>query len=184
MNPQRLLQLAARLGSPWLFAALALFLALYAFLGFSYFQEQARLADLIETKDRLSAIAGRESARERINELEAELQAIRDGIPPSDLQEIDVFSTLSDLALQLGLEHDLELLLETAREKVGDTDYRVLTFSMSVAGEYDRVWELVQMMDNGGTPYKTLVVNKTSLIATNPSNATLYFKIYTRPAGS
>ena len=172
--------------SPWVMGMLVLFLAVYAVLGFSYFGKVSEQPDLRTTRDQWARIVARSSVEEDIREKEAELQALQESIPSADLTEIDVFQTMWDLADQVRLNPaDVEPKLtgEVASQKVGNSAYRVLSFSMKVSGDVDQVRDFVQILDNGETPFTTLALDKTSFSLGEPSNATMDFKIYTRTAG-
>jgi len=165
---------------------LVLFVAVCAVLGFSYFGKVSQQSALMTQRDQWASIVARSSVVEDLSEKEAELQALQASIPSADLTEIDVFQAMWDLADQVRLNKaDVEPKLtgEVASQKVGNSAYRVLSFSMNVSGDFDRVREFVQLLDNGETLYKTLALGTTSFGLGEPGNATMEFKIYTRTAG-
>ena len=69
------------------------------------------------------------------------------------------------------------------QQMVGNTEFRVLSFSITVSGDPESVWDLVQKLDHGETPFRTLVLGTTSLTLGGVSNATMDFKIYTQVSG-
>jgi len=190
MNIERLQDLLSPIlpyvRSPWVIGMLVLFVAVCAVLGFSYFGKVSQQSALMTQRDQWASIVARSSVVEDLSEKEAELQALQASIPSADLTEIDVFQAMWDLADQVRLNKaDVEPKLtgEVASQKVGNSAYRVLSFSMNVSGDFDRVREFVQLLDNGETLYKTLALGTTSFGLGEPGNATMEFKIYTRTAG-
>ena len=175
-----------RVRSPWIAAPLVLFILAYGYLIFSYAQELPKQTELAEQAQRQARIASSGTTLERLRAAEAEFKAIRDSIPPSTLREIDVFRAMWDLATEVGLNPnnvDIGLTSESPRQKVGNTDYRTLVFTLTATGDPDAVWELVQRLDRGETSFKTLVLNSTILVLGGSGRADLNLTIYTRVTG-
>ena len=187
---ERLNQLGAlalqRVRSPWIAVPLVLFVLAYGYLIFSYTQELPKQTHLAEQAQRQARIASSGTTLERLRAAEAEFKAIRDSIPPSTLREIDVFRAMWDLATEVGLDPnnvDIGLTSESPRQKVGNTDYRTLVFTLTATGDPDAVWELVQRLDRGETSFKTLVLNSTNMVLGGSGKADLNLTIYTRLTG-
>ena len=172
--------------SPWIAVPLILFILAYGYLLFSYTQELPKQTDLAEKAQRQARIASSGTTLERLQAAEAEFKAIRDSIPPSTLREIDVFRAMWDLAAEVGLDPrdvDIGLTSESPRQRVGNTDYRTLVFTLTATGDPEAVWELVQRLDRGETSFKTLVLNSTNMVLGGSGKADLNLTIYTRVTG-
>ena len=90
------------------------------------------------------------------------------------------------LATELGLDREAitpRLINTQPKLNVGTATYRVLAFSIGIGGDFEPVWAFIQMLDNGETPYKTLVLGDTRLTLGDPAAATMTFKIYTQAVG-
>lgn len=127
-----------------------------------------------------------ETAATRAEGVEAQFDAVQQSFPSAELRETDVFKAVRELVAATGLNVNtvnLTLTSDNAKEKVGSTEYRVMTFSMKVGGDFDRVWDLIQRLDQGEGPFRTLVLDKTKFTLGRSSAAELVFKIYTLPAG-
>ena len=121
----------------------------------------------------------------RLAELQAELDSVRQGFPSAELTEIDVFRTFEELAFDFGLEPSGVELQQTGQEatkKVGNSEYRVISFSLRVVGSSDLVLSLLEALDQGKTPFKTLVLGPVSVDGVGTTNANLTFDIFTLPA--
>ena len=188
MDRERLLDIlfavGLRLRSPWVFGPILLFISIYGLFVYNYVGQLEERDQLSVQHDQLAGIAERSSALERLAERAAEFQAIQDSIPSADLREVDVFRAMWDLAEEVGLDPSASvspgLTGEKATERVGNTDYRVLSFSLDVTGDPDAVSEFVRRLDQGETPYGTLVLDKATFIFGETSRVSLSLKIYTR----
>ena len=179
-----LTQLRARRGSLWLPALVSSFLLLYILIGVLYLQTTSQQSPLRERISRQGSIAA--GAQSRAAEVEAEFQAIQEGIPPTQLTEIDIFRAMRELASEMGLNAEslgIELKGETAQKQAASAQYRTLSFSVTVSGDYEPVSAFVQRLDQGQTRFKTLVLDQTSLVLGKTGSANMTFTIYTRPAG-
>ena len=140
-------------------------------------QEEAR-----ESISRLSGIST--GAASRAGEIEAEFQGVREAFPPLDIQETNVFRAMRSLVVETGLDvanTTIELTADLPRLVVGTTEYRVMTFTMSVQGDFDDVWSFIQRLDQGEGPYGTLVLSNASFSLSEVSTANLEFKLYVLP---
>ena len=156
------------------------FVAVLGFLGASYRSEQVNQDQLRAQLARFREIAARPTRR--LEEVRQEFDAVQRGFPTADLTDIDVFRTMQDLVSKMRLQASgLRQTLEVPRKQVGNAEYRVLSFSMSVSGNPRTVTELVEAMDKGTTPFKTLVL-KTVRVA--GGSTSLEFDIFTLPAGA
>ena len=158
---------------------LVVFLAAAAVLVSGAGAEQADQEKARETIERLSGIST--GAASRASEIEAEFQAIRDAFPPPDLRETDVFRAMRALVAEAGLDvakTTIELKADVARQVVGSTEYRAMTFSMSVLGDFDDVWALIQRLDQGEGPYRTLILTSAAFSLSDSSTASLEFQLY------
>ena len=141
--------------------------------------ERAAQADARESIDRLSGIST--GAASRASEIEEEFAAVREAFPPPDLRETDVFRAMRSLVVETGLDiatTPIELTADVPRQVVGSTEYRVLTFKISVQGDFDDVWAFIQRLDQGEGPYGTLVLSKATFSLSRSSTADLEFKLY------
>ena len=160
----------------------AVLLSATAILVSSAGAERVAQDDFRETIQRLTGIST--GAQVRAGEIEAEFQTIREAFPPSDLREIDVFRVMRQLVSDLGLDvarATVELSADVPRQAVGSTEYRVMTFKMSVSGDFDDVWALIQLLDQGEGPYETLVLSAAGFSLRDSSTAELEFKLYVLP---
>ena len=142
---------------------------------------QQRLVEQIADLTRIST-----TAASRTGEVEEQFEVVQQSFPPPELQETDVFKAVRGLVAETGLNADavtLALVSDVARQVVGSTEYRVMTFGMKVGGDFDRVWNLIRRLDQGEGPFRTLVLNKVKFTLGPSSAADLEFKIYTLPAG-
>ena len=133
---------------------------------------------------RLSGISA--GAATRAGEIEREFQEIQESFPPPDLRETDVFKAMRQLVIDTGLDVNtstIELKSDVPRQAVGSTEYRVMTFSMSVLGEFDEVWAFIQKLDQGQGPFATLVLGEVSFSLADSSAADMAFQLYTLPTG-
>ena len=193
MNTQRLQQLIdqllARLRSPWVAGTLILFLLVYGVLLISYLSKRGELSDLRERSQssRLIDIAGSDRTRQQIALAKEEFEAIQEGIPPGDLTEIDIFRTLRILASEIGFktsEVSIDLQGTVPQKKVGNTTFKEFSIHMTASGTSDEISTLVEKLDQGETPFKTLVLDKLNLsFSGRTSTANMDFKIYTKAAG-
>ena len=121
----------------------------------------------------------------RLAELQQELDLVRGGFPSADLTEIDVFRAFDELAFDFGIEPSNVELRQTGQssKKIGDSEYRVISFALNIDGTSDPVWSMVQALDQGKTPFKTLVLGKVSFTVGKTMSASLLFDIFTLPAG-
>ncbi len=186
MNTDRLRELIAPIlpyiSSPWLVGVPALFLAVYVFLGYSYFGQVSEQGRLKAEQAKQAEIAARSAAPQLLAEKEAEWKAIQEDVPSGSLTEIAVFRTMWDLAAQAGLNPSAvqPTLTGTSQKKIGGTSFKVTTFAIKVSGGFGPVWDFIQMLDSGETPYNTLVLGDTNFTLGSSSNATMDFVIYTR----
>ena len=187
---ERLNQIAslviARVRSPWIAAPLILFALVYAFLVYGYMGEIPKQDDLTAQAERLAQIAASGATLERLEIAEAELMALQDSVPSGSLREIDVFETMWALAEEVGLDRanvDISLKGEKAKAKVGSAEFRTLAFTLEAAGDADSMWSLIQRLDKGETPFKTLVLGDTSLTFGGTTTASLDFTIYAKSTG-
>ena len=166
-----------------------LFLLVYGVLLISYLSERGELADLRERSQssRLIDIAGSDRTRQQVVLAKEEFDAIQEGIPPVDLTEIDIFRTLRTLATEIGLkasEVSIDLEGTATQKKVGNTTYKEFSINITASGPSDAVSALVEKLDQGETPFKTLVLDKLNLtFSGRTSAANIDFKIYTRATG-
>ena len=162
----------------------ALFALIAAFLYVGWRAELAEHTNLEDQTNQFRAITQRSQSRGE--EVEAEFRRVQEGLPSPDLSEIDVFRTVRELVSDMGLDIaavNLELKSDVPSKKVGKTNYRVLTFDLAVSGDRDGVWDVIQALDNGETPLRTLILNKVSLTLGESSKANMEFVIYTLPGG-
>ncbi|MCH8229736.1 MAG: hypothetical protein IIA53_05345 [Chloroflexi bacterium] len=141
--------------------------------------ERTAQAEARESIDRLSGIST--GAASRAGEIEEQFQAIQEAFPPPDLRETDVFRAMRSLVAETGLDiatTPIELTADVPRQVVGSTEYRVLTFKISVRGDFDDVWAFIQRLDQGEGPYGTLVLSKATFSLSRSSTADLEFKLY------
>lgn len=159
---------------------IAAFVGVLGFLGSSYRSEQAIQEDLRGQLVRFREIVARPTRG--LKEVRQEFDAVQKGFPTADLNDIDVFRTMQTLVLDMRLEASgLKQTREVPREKVGNAEYRVLSFSMTVTGDARTVTELVEAMDQGTTPFKTLVLKTVRI---TEGSASLDFDIFTLPEGA
>lgn len=159
------------------------FLAGAAFLIVGNGAELSAQNEFRERINRLSGISA--GAATRAGEIVQEFQAIQESFPSPDLRETDVFKAMRQLVIDTGLDVNtstIELNSDVARQAVGSTEYRVMTFSMSVLGEFDEVWAFIQRLDQGEGPFATLVLGNVSFSLSDSSAADLEFQLYTLPA--
>ena len=143
--------------------------------------DQQRLVKQIADLSRIS-----QTAATRAGEVEEQFNAVQQSFPSPELQETDVFKAVRELVAETGLNVDavtLTLASDVPRQTVGGTEYRVMTFSMKVGGDFDRVWDLIRRLDQGEGPFRTLVLDKAKFTFGRSSAADLEFKIYTLPTG-
>ncbi len=141
--------------------------------------ERAAQVEARESIDRLSGIST--GAASRAGEIKEQFQAIQDAVPAPDLRETDVFRAMRSLVAETGLDiatTPIELTTDVPRQVVGSTEYRVLTFKISVQGDFDDVWAFIQRLDQGEGPYGTLVLSKATFSLSRSSTADLEFKLY------
>ena len=123
----------------------------------------------------------------RLAELQQELDLVRRGFPSAELTEIDVFRAFQELAFDFGLKPSSLELRQTGqvpKKKVGNSEYRVISFSLQLGGASDPVWSLLQALDQGRTPFKTLVLGEVSVTEGKKMSASIVFDIFTLPAGT
>lgn len=172
--------------SPWIAVPVILFALAYGYLLFTYTGELSKQTELTEQAQRQARIASSGATVERLQAAEAQFLAIQNSIPPSTLREIDVFRAMWDLASRVGLEPNdvaIGLASESPREKVGNTQYRTLVFTVTATGDPEAVWKLVQRLDRGETSFKTLILNSTNIVLGGSGKAVLNLTIYTRVTG-
>ena len=160
-----------------------LFLSAVAILVSGAGAERAVQEEFRESITRLIGISS--GAATRAGEIEVQFQGVREAFPPPDLQETDVFRAMRSLVVETGLDvanTTMELKADVARQVVGSTEYRVMTFSMGVLGDFEDVWDLVQRLDQGEGPYGTLVLTSATFSLSDVSTADLEFKLYVLPA--
>ena len=158
--------------------------ALAAFLVSSTAAEEAERQGFRETITRLSGIST--GAATRAGETEAEFNAIRQAFPPPDLRETDVFRAMRSLVEETDLDvagASISLTSDVARQSVGSTTYRVMTFKIGVSGDFDDVWGFIQRLDQGKGPYRTLVLDSASFGLSSVTTADLEFTLYVLPEG-
>ncbi len=144
--------------------------------------ERAAQAEAQNSIQRLSAISS--GAASRAGDIEEEFQVVREAFPPPGIQQTDVFRAMRSLVVETGLDvanSGIELTGEVLRQVVGSTEYRVMTFSMSVLGDADDIWEFIRRLDQGEGPYRTLVLSSASFGLSSRSSAELEFKLYVLP---
>ncbi len=183
MLRERLAQIATRLGPLGLLILAGVFLLTYGILGLAYMNATSQQESMRESIQSLSRIAS--GSESRVEEVEAEFQAVQQSLPSAKLNELDVFRAMINLVSEVGLNlGDVEIAMKsiTDRAKVGNAEYRVLSFSMSVSGDDDDVWDFVQMLDRGETPYRTLLLEDVRWNLGTTSTAKVSFSIYTRTA--
>ena len=156
------------------------FVAVLGFLGTIYRSEQADQDDLRGQLAKFREIAARPTRG--LKEVRQEFDAVQKGFPTADLTDIDVFRTMQELVSSMRLEASvLQQTGEVPRKRVGNAEYRVLSFSMSISGDPRTVMEMVEAMDQGTTPFKTLVLKT---VRVTGGSANLEFDIFTLPAGA
>ena len=166
----------------WAFGAVlyvVVFLAAAVILVLGAGAERAAQAEARETIARLSGIST--GAASRAGEIEEEFQAVQEAFPPPDLRETDVFRAMRSLVVETGLDiatTPIELTGEVPRQVVGSTEYRVLTFAITVRGDFDDVWNFMQRLDQGEGPYGTLILTKATFSLSRSSTADLEFKLF------
>ena len=144
--------------------------------------ERAAQAEARESIDRLSGIST--GAASRAGEIEEEFETVQAAFPPPSLQETDVFRAMRSLIVETDLDvanTTIALKADVPRRVVGTTEYRVMTFTMSVLGNSDDVWAFIQRLDQGEGPYGTLILTKVSFSLSDRSTATLEFELYMLP---
>ncbi len=161
---------------------LVVFLSATAILVSGAGTERAAQAEVQESIQRLSGIST--GAASRASGIEEQFQVVREAFPPPGLRETDVFRAMRSLVVETGLNvanTGIELTGEVPRQVVGSTEYRVMTFSMSVLGDADDVWDFIRRLDQGEGPYRTLVLSSASFGLSGRSSADLEFKLYVLP---
>lgn len=158
-------------------AALLVPLLLSGYLLYAASQERVRHDDLQNQISRLSAIAG--ITPQRQEEVLLEFARIQDAVPLATLRETDVYTILLDLAEERGLDMQMTYRGESQR-KVGNTNYRVLRFSVTMDGPYDGVWGLLTELDGPAEELPTLVLENISLTVAASSRGSADFTIYTQ----
>jgi len=157
-----------------------LLVAILGFLSSSYRSEQTAQDELRVQLARFREIAARPTRG--LEGVRQEFDAVQKGFPTADLTDIDVFRTMQDLVSEMRLQASgLNQTREEPRKRVGNAEYRVLSFSMSITGDSRAVRELVDAMDQGTTPFKTLVLRA---VRVTGGKASLEFDIFTLPAGA
>ena len=163
-------------------APIVVFLLIAGVLVLEYQTLQTEQVSLEEQITKFSEIARRSQTRE--GDTEADFLRVQDAFPPKGLTEIDVFRTMRNLAEEMGLDINQLVIEQTAdakSSKVGKSTYRVMSFRMTTSGKFDRVLSLVQRLDQGQTPYETLVLGRLDLTVGEQGSATVEFKIYGLP---
>ena len=159
------------------------FVAIVGFLVTSYRSEKSKQDELQVQLQKFREIVERPTSR--LADLEREFDTVRQGFPSAELNKIEVFRTFQDLVFDFGLQPSSISLRQTGEvpnRKVGNSEYRVISFSLQVKGASDPVLSLVQALDQGETPFKTLVLGTVSVTVGPPTNATITFEIFTLPA--
>lgn len=144
--------------------------------------ERAAQADAQESIDRLSGIST--GAASRAGEIEEQFETVQAAFPPPGLQETDVFRAMRSLIVETDLDVSnttIELRSDLPRRAVGTTEYRVMTFTMSVQGDSDDVWAFIQRLDQGEGPYGTLILTGVSFSLSGRSTGDLEFELYMLP---
>ena len=147
-------------------------------------EERAAQAEARDSMERLSGIST--GAASRAGEIQEEFQAVQEAFPPRELQETDVFRAMRTLVAEAGLDvasTTIELKADVPRQIVGSTEYRVMTFSISIQGTFNDVWDLIRRLDQGEGPYGTLVLSSATFSLSRVSTADLEFKLYVLPGG-
>ena len=160
------------------------FLSAAAVLVWGTGAERAEQQGFRESIQRLSGIST--GAASRAGGIEEAFQVVREAFPPPDLQETDVFRAMRSLVAETGMDvadATMELKADVPRQVVGSTEYRVMTFSIGVQGDFDDIWAFIQRLDQGDGPYGTLILSSATFSLSDPSTAELEFKLYMLPRG-
>lgn len=172
-----------------LFSA-GVFLLLYAFLGALSWQQQAeqkKLGDQIKVAQRVLA----SQTAQDYEELEAEYETVRQSIPTATLTPGDVISAVIGIAQASGFNTELtkngdsdstSIKYKTglATETVGKTKYGVLSFSVEVTGEYEKVLDFVGKLGSVQA-LQTLAINRVDVtLEEDRVTAAIDFVVYTR----
>ena len=144
--------------------------------------ERSAQAEAQDSIDFLSGIST--GAASRAGEITAEFDTVQAAFPPRDLQETDVFRAMRSLIVETDLDVSnttIQLKSDVPRRVVDTTEYRVMTFTMSVLGDSDDVWAFIQRLDQGEGPYGTLILTSTSFSLSGRNAADLEFELYMLP---
>ena len=144
--------------------------------------ERTAQAEALESIERLSGIST--GAASRAGEIAEEFETVQAAFPPPGLQETDVFRAMRSLIVDTDLDVSdttIALKADVPRRVVGTTEYRVMTFTMTVLGNSDDVWAFIQRLDQGEGPYGTLILTRVSFSLSDRSTADLEFELYMLP---
>ena len=146
--------------------------------------EQGAQAEAQASIERLGAIST--GAASRAGEIEEQFETVQAAFPPQDLRETDVFRAMRLLIAETDLNvanTTISLESDVPRRAVGSTEYRVMTFTMSVQGDPDDVWTFIQRLDQGEGPYGTFILTSVSFSLSGGNTADLDFKLYMLTGG-
>ena len=164
-------------------AATITIVAIVGFLVTSYLSEKSDQDALQVQLQKFREIVARPTSR--LAELQEEFDLVRQGFPSAELTEIDVFRAFQELAFDFGLEPSRVELQQTGnvpKKKIGNSEYRVISFALQVDGKSDLVSSLLQALDQGETRFKTLVLGDVSVSGADDLSASIKFDIFTLPA--
>ncbi len=159
---------------------LGLFVIMAVAIGLVYFQQGGEQGDLRAEIDQQVRITSR--ARQSAEAIEARFQEVQDAIPSADLKETDVFEVVLDIAGRSGVAASIRLQSLGTR-KVGKTDYRVLTFTVTGTGGAEEVDAFIEALDRGQTSLPTLVLEDLKVSGDEEATATIDIVVYTHAEG-
>lgn len=146
----------------------------FAYLAQKESSAQVALRDRIGRFREIAAISP-----ERLQEVTRKYERIKGAVPAGNLKETDVYQAVLNLASS---ETDLDVQMSyrgDSQAKVGNATYRVMSFSMTVSGPYDPVWQLLKEMDRPPEGLATLLLQKVSMSGTERASASADFVVYT-----
>lgn len=153
-------------------------IAAAGFLVQSYEGEQSEQRTIQEQLGSLARIAS--SPPGKLEAVRQEFDLVQEAVPSSEFDETEVFEVVLGKAESRGLTAQMSFQSGTLT-KVGDTKYRVRSFTLTASGSYDAVWDLLQELDGGPEDLKTMVLNKVSLsFSGGTGRASVDFVVYTR----
>ncbi len=159
---------------------LGLFVIMAVAIGLVYFQQGGEQGDLRAEIDQQVRITSR--ARQSAEAVEARFREVQDAIPTADLRETDVYEVVLDIAGRSGVAASIRLQ-SMGTKKVGKTDYRVLTFTVTGTGGAEEVDAFIEALDRGQTSLTTLVVDDVKVFGDEEATTTMNLVVYTHAGG-